>query len=560
MPANITVPPPPTEPALPAGQERSFRELALMLAQDTGFKLALATFSDLQVRTKLLHHLTGLLEPKGVILSQLEFTAGDPHASLLRCLQDHIRKLQISPDKRHAVSVIGLENLIALRNANAGPSAEGTGFLEEANLHRDAFAQACPMPLVIWLTPADTTAFAQSATDLWHWRSATFDFSTDSTSSIGMIESLTGQSRTSEAANTPDKLRSRSELLQRQLTELQTSPQADTPRALSQRANLLGELGNVFTDLVQYDQAKQCLEERLRLTEQIKDEPNLAAALNDLAYLLLTIGQFDQAEPLMRRALIIDERNLGPQHPNVSIRLNNLAQLLQATNRLAEAEPLMRRALAIDEQNFGPNHPNVSRNLNNLALLLNYANRLAEAEPLMRRALAIDEQNFGPDDSNVANRLKNLASLLQDTNRLAEAEPMIRRALAIDEHNSSPEHPEVAIDLNNLAQLLKATNRLTEAEALMRRARAIDELSFGSEHPNVARDLNNLASLLQATNRLIEAIPLMEQCLKILQKFKQKTGHQYPNWETAISNFKTMLEAMKLPPEEIAVKLRNVSE
>jgi hypothetical protein len=54
----------------------------------------------------------------------------------------------------------------------------------------------------------------------------------------------------------------------------------------------------------------------------------------------------------------------------VAIRLNNLAQLLQATNRLAEAEPLMRRALAIDEASYGAEHPEVAIRLNNLALLL----------------------------------------------------------------------------------------------------------------------------------------------------------------------------------------------
>ena len=66
-------------------------------------------------------------------------------------------------------------------------------------------------------------------------------------------------------------------------------------------------------------------------------------------------------------------------------------QLLQDTNRLAEAEPLIRRALAIDEKSYGPDHPNVAIRLNNLAELLQDTNRLAEAEPLMRRALAIDE-------------------------------------------------------------------------------------------------------------------------------------------------------------------------
>ena len=84
--------------------------------------------------------------------------------------------------------------------------------------------------------------------------------------------------------------------------------------------------------------------------------------------------------------------------------LNNLAQLLQATNRLAEAEPLMRRALAIDEASFGAEHPNVAIRLNNLAQLLQATNRLAEAEPLMRRALAIDEASFGAEHPNVATR------------------------------------------------------------------------------------------------------------------------------------------------------------
>ena len=102
----------------------------------------------------------------------------------------------------------------------------------------------------------------------------------------------------------------------------------------------------------------------------------------------------------MRRALAIDEKSYGPDHPNVAIRLNNLAHLLQATNRLAEAEPLMRRALAIDETELTARIiPMWRSDLNNLALLLQDTNRLAEAEPLMRRALAIDETELRPGSS-----------------------------------------------------------------------------------------------------------------------------------------------------------------
>jgi tetratricopeptide (TPR) repeat protein len=240
-----------------------------------------------------------------------------------------------------------------------------------------------------------------------------------------------------------------------------------------------------------------------------------ARLFNDIGILIFGKADYAKAEPLMRRALEIDEKSRGSDHPAVATRLNNLAQLLRETNRLAEAEPLMRRALAIDEASYGPDHPDVARPLNSLALLFRDTNRLAEAEPLMRRALAIDEASYGPDHPDVAQCLNSLALLFQDTNRLAEAEPLIRRALAIDEQRYGPDHPNVAIRLSNLATLLLATNRLAEAEPLMRGALAIDGKSYGPDHPQVAIDLNNLAQLLRETNRLAEAEPLMRRALAI---------------------------------------------
>jgi tetratricopeptide (TPR) repeat protein len=89
----------------------------------------------------------------------------------------------------------------------------------------------------------------------------------------------------------------------------------------------------------------------------------------------------------------------------VAIRLNNLALVLNDANRLAETEPLIRRALAIWEKSLGPDHPQVATGLNNLAQLLQTTNRLAEAEPMIRRALAIIEKSYGPDHPKVASRL-----------------------------------------------------------------------------------------------------------------------------------------------------------
>jgi len=94
--------------------------------------------------------------------------------------------------------------------------------------------------------------------------------------------------------------------------------------------------------------------------------------------------------------------------------------LLTATNRLGEAEPLMRRALAIDEQSFGATHPEFARDLNNLAALLQATNRLAEAEPLMRQALAIVlefERRNGYEHPKQATASDNYEAMLRELGR-----------------------------------------------------------------------------------------------------------------------------------------------
>jgi len=76
--------------------------------------------------------------------------------------------------------------------------------------------------------------------------------------------------------------------------------------------------------------------------------------------LLYDANRLGEAEPLLRRALAINEASLGKDHSAVAAALNNLAQLLQATNRLGEAEPLLRRALTIVlafQRDTGQAHP-----------------------------------------------------------------------------------------------------------------------------------------------------------------------------------------------------------
>ena len=73
----------------------------------------------------------------------------------------------------------------------------------------------------------------------------------------------------------------------------------------------------------------------------------MATSLNNLAGLYYTQGQYAQAEPLLKRALMIQEKALGPDHPAVATSLENTAFLYRETGREQEAEELDQRVAAI---------------------------------------------------------------------------------------------------------------------------------------------------------------------------------------------------------------------
>jgi tetratricopeptide (TPR) repeat protein len=299
-----------------------------------------------------------------------------------------------------------------------------------------------------------------------------------------------------------------------------------------------------------YQRSRDLCEQRLG-----QDHPKTASNLSNLAVMLHTTNRLSEAEPLMRRALAIDEACYGLNHPNVAISLGNLALLLQDTNRLSEAEQLLQRALAINKASYGPDHPQLAISLNNLAQLLQDTNRLSEAEPLLRQALEIDQASYSSDHPNVAISMGNLALLLQHTNRLSEAEPLLWRSLAIEEKNFGLYHPNVATRLSNLAVLLQAANRPEEAEKLLWRALAINEKTYGQHHPNVAVILNNLAQLLKAFSRLSEAEKLSRRHLMIFLAFSNQ-GYDHPFLQEGLGNYIRLLQAIGLSEDAIQARLR----
>jgi tetratricopeptide (TPR) repeat protein len=177
-----------------------------------------------------------------------------------------------------------------------------------------------------------------------------------------------------------------------------------------------------------------------------------------LPHALITTERSEQLETGLKRAVTI---------------LNQIALHHRIRAAWGEAEPLLKRAIAITEKTLGPDHPDLATSLNNLALLYRNTGRYTEAEPLYERALAIREKALGPEHPDVAQSLNNLANLYRDTGGYTEAEPLYERAIAILDRSLPPNHPHLAAVRENYAPVLDRLGRSDEAAALRVTAAAI---------------------------------------------------------------------------------------
>ena len=267
-----------------------------------------------------------------------------------------------------------------------------------------------------------------------------------------------------------------------------------------------------------------------------------ARLLHETGSYFYMVAQYEQAEPLFKRALQIREQVLGSEHPDVAASLNNLALLYQAQGKYEQAEPLLKRALEIVEQAGGPEDLRVSKSLNNLASLYKVGQKYEQAESLLWRALRIDERSFGPEHPEVATDLNNLAELYRVQGRYEQAEVLCLRALAIREHVLGPKHPHTISSYNNLALIYHKQGKDQQAESLYLQILAIFEEVYGSTHPELALSLSNLALLYEDVGKYEEAKLFYQRALVICEHM---LGPEHPTTSSTRDRYAALLRRMQ---------------
>ncbi len=227
--------------------------------------------------------------------------------------------------------------------------------------------------------------------------------------------------------------------------------------------------------------------------------------LDQAGRFLNRFAQYDQAKPLLDRALAISRQAYGDESPKVSQAANNLGRVLARLGQRELAQQHFEWALAIDRNTYGDADPHVATVMNNYAMVLHATGQLDAARGQFEQALGIFEMNYGDQHPKVATLLNNIGYIHLSGGDAASAQDLFIRALGIAEATLGAGHPTVGLICHNLGDALLKLGQPEGALAYYERALAVDQAALGENHPDVARDLTALAALLRGMGEIAAA-------------------------------------------------------
>lgn len=289
------------------------------------------------------------------------------------------------------------------------------------------------------------------------------------------------------------------------------------------KAEMLGVIGGLYTQLGEYERAESLLRDALALQREIRGEttrktdsrpdPELVRLLLRLGTLLTVSGKATEAEPYVREAA--EEAARTGDADLEADAYSSLGHLLHHFGRHRDAEPIYRQAVETRRRASGSQHSRLADELHDLALTLHMVNRLDEAEPLFIEALEIKRRHLHPHHTSISRSLAALGRLYVWKLDYDAAIPLLREALEIDRDRLGDRHPVVRDDLSELGLALLRRGEPAAAEEHLREALEIGIETLGPEHQKVANTLYNLTATAEEQGKINEAIGFGSRSLEL---------------------------------------------
>ncbi len=244
-------------------------------------------------------------------------------------------------------------------------------------------------------------------------------------------------------------------------------------------------LGNLYYQLDRPALARAQFQRSVEILASVDAPDSLwVLRLNNLAECSRAAGDLNAARKAFEDAL---NRQPNVQDPGCdeAVLLNNYAGLHRDLQNYDEAEPLLRKALAISIERECTNARTANANLN-LAEILRMQLRFDEARPLYERALELSRLAYAADSPWIVFPLNQLAELHAESGNAQQAWSLRQEAEQVVRTLRPPRPVLLAQVLLDGAEDLLAAGNADAAAQKAQLARRLRQDVYGIEHPELA--------------------------------------------------------------------------
>ena len=274
--------------------------------------------------------------------------------------------------------------------------------------------------------------------------------------------------------------------------------------------------------------------------EKFKDQPLVEAEIRDvIGTTYRSLGQYDDAEPHVIRAMDLYRNQLGEEHLDTISSINNLSLMLAEQGKYAEALPYSSEVLETLRRVYGDEHPYTIDAIGNMGSTLSELNRFDEGMPYYEEVLEARRRTLGNEDRKTLTAINNMGHLLKQQEKYDEAMPYYVEAMETRRRVLGNDHPDTLTSISNLGQLFQMLGRYEEAmkyyeESLDGRRRVL-----GRDHPDTFSSVGMIGELLVVQEKYEEAMPYYEEALAGRRRV---LGNEHPRTIISINNMGMLLK------------------
>lgn len=289
----------------------------------------------------------------------------------------------------------------------------------------------------------------------------------------------------------------------------------------------------------------------------VDGEPSLdlAMSLHVVAAIYCSLGKFDEAIPVLERAIRVPDVSKGPDHALAAfsghMQLGDTHSMLGQLDRSIEC---YKEGLNIQIQTLGEADPRVAETCRYLAEALVQAMQFDEAEKLCKQTLEIHRVHSSPASLEEAADRRLMALILEAKGDYESAlEHLVLASMAMIANGQENEVAAIDVSIGNIYQSL---GRFDEAVFSYQKALTVFKSSKGENHPSVASVFIRLADLYYKTGKLRESKSYCENALRIYNK--PVPGTTQEEIASGLSEIAAVYESVNDPEEALKLLQRAI--